>query len=265
MKQPYLYFGRKGYMARAAIASGDYSGTAMTIANAMMLPADVASGVLKPALELTHRAVDAQTSKRSAIVIAAGPRPGTPAFTGGNAFANIVAGEVSILDSSTGCFIDGTNELNINVVGTDGGITPTANDFIYLEEVAVSVAGDPTASAVLPFNTTGADICLPASSFISAQPLAYTAGGGIHWDGTAQDATQLIFKPLKPQAGGGVKTISIIHTANKYKEICEAMQDLCNSQVTEEAIKVHHLTASGQVLHNAFSSRGIRVYGMSIA
>ena len=256
MKQPYLYFGRKGYMARAALANGDYSGTAMTIANALMLPADVASGVLKPSLELTHRCVTAQASaKRSAIVVAAGPRPGTQAFSG--APTNIVAGEVSILDSATGSFIDGDQELNINVVGTDGGITPHANDFIYLEEISF-------AAEVLPFNATGADICLPAASFISAQPLAYTAGAGIHWDGTAQDATQLIFKPLAPEAGGGVKTITMIHTANKYKEICEAMQELCNSQVTEEAIKVHHLTASGQVLHNAFSSKGIRVYGMSI-
>ena len=263
MKQPYLYFGRKGYMARAAIANGDYSGTAMTVANSMMLPADVASGVLKPALQLTHRCVDAVASAvRSAIVVAAGPRPGTPAFSG--APTNHVAGEVSILDSSTGCFIDGTNELNINVVGTDGGMTPTANDFIYLEEVALSVTGDPTAAAVLPFNATGSDVCLPASSFISAQPLAYTAGGGIHWDSSAQDSTQLIFKPLSPQAGGGVITITMIHTANKYKEICEAMQDLCNSGVYEEMIKVHHLTKEGQVLHKAFSSRGITIYGLSI-
>jgi len=257
MKQPYLYFGRKGYYAFAGIADGDYSGTALTIANSLMLPADIDVSTASTGLELSHRAVDAQTSKRSAIVIAAGPRPGTPAFTGANAFANIVAGEVSILDSASGFFVDGTNELNVSVVGTDGGLTPTTNDFLYLEEVKFT-------SEVLPFATTGADVCLPASSFISAQPLAYTAGGGVHWDLTAQDATQLIFKPLAPQAGGGVVVIKIIHTANKYKEICEAMQELCNSQVTEEAIKVHHLTAEGQVLHNAFSSRGIRVYGMSI-
>ena len=257
MKQPYLYFGRKGYYAFAGIADGDYSGTALTIANALMLPADIDVATASTGLELTHRAVDAQAStKRSAIVVTAGPRPGTPVF-GTTGTGQILAGEVSILDSASGFFIDGTNELNVSVVGTDGGLTPTTNDFLYLEEVKFT-------SEVLPFNATGADICLPAASFISAQPLAYTAGGGIHWDGTAQDATQLIFKPLAPQSGGGVKTITMIHTANKYKEICEAMQDLCNSQVTEEAIKVHHLTSSGQVLHNAFSSRGIRVYGMSI-
>lgn len=262
MKQPYLYFGRKGYYAVAGIVNGDYASTPLTIANSFMLPADVASGVLKPWLELTHRAVDAQAStKRSAIVITAGPRPGTAAFSGTP--ANIVAGEVSILDSSTGCFIDGTNELNINVVGTDGGLTPTTNDFFYLEEVALSVVGDPTAAAVLPYNTVGADICLPASAFISAEPIAYTAGGGVHWDSEAQDSTQLIFKSING-GGNGVDTVTLIHTADKFKEICEAMQDLCNSQVYEEMIKVHHLTASGQVLHNAFSSRGITVYGCQI-
>jgi len=257
MKQPYLYFGRKGYYAVAGIADGDYASTPLTIANSFMLPAGVASGVLKPSLEMTHRCVDAVASGvRSAIVVAAGPRPGTQAFSG--APTNHVAGEVAILDSSTGYFIDGTNELNINVVGVNGGVTATTNDFFYLEEVSF-------AAEVLPFSTTGADVCLPASSFISAQPLAYTAGGGVHWDGSAQDSTQLLFKPLNPQAGGGVVTIKIIHTADKYKEICEAMEELCNSQVYEEAIKVHYLTANGQVLHNAFSSRGITVYGMSIS
>ena len=61
----------------------------------------------------------------------------------------------------------------------------------------MGVVGDPTAAAVLPYNTVGADICLPASSFISAEPLAYTAGAGIHWDSSAQDSTQLLFKTLK--------------------------------------------------------------------
>tara|TARA_R110000765_G_scaffold303614_2_gene397614 strand:+ start:303 stop:1076 length:774 start_codon:yes stop_codon:yes gene_type:complete len=255
MKQPYLYFGRKGYMARAAIASGDYASTPLTNVNSFMLPADVASGVLKPSLELTHRAVDAQASnKRSAIVRDAGPRPGTQAFSGTP--LHIVAGEVSILDSSTGCFIDGTNELNINVVGTDGGITPTANDFVYLEEISYS-------AEVLPASEGLSDICFPASAYISAQPVAYTQGGGVHWDSSALDQTKLIFKSINGVADG-VTTINIVHTADKFKAICEAMQELCNSTVYDEMIKVQHLTGGGQFLHNAFSSRGIKVYGMNI-
>ena len=256
MKQPYLYFQRKGYYAVAGIADGDYSGTAVTSANAFMLPADVNATTASPSLQLTHRAVDAQTNKRSALVIAAGPRPGTPVFSATP--ANIVAGEVSILDNATSYFIDGTNELNVHDLSTDGGLTVTTNDFLYLEEISFS-------AEVLPFTTTGADICLPASSYICAEPLGFTAGGGIHWDGTALDATRLRFLPLSPEGGGGVETVIILHTADKFLEVSQAMAELCNSSVYDEAIKVHQLTASGQILHKAFSSRGIRVYGVRIA
>ena len=250
MKTPYLYFGRKGYMVRAAIANGDYSGTAINLANSGMKPADLNNSTANPALEFTHRAVDAQAStKRSALVIAAGPRKGTPAFSGTP--SNIVAGEVSILDNASSYFIDGDEELNQVLVGTDGGLTPTSNDFVYLEEIKFS-------STVIPFNTLQSDMCLPAYGFLGAEPLAYTSGGGIHWDGTKLDATRLSFK-----SGDGSPTIDkvdLVHTAGKFKEICEAMEDLMNSSVYDKAIVVHTLTDQGQFIHNAFSSRGIKIF-----
>ena len=257
MKQPYLYFGRKGYYAFPAIADGDHTGTPVTNDLGFMVPANKAVSVDASAyLQLSHRCVDAVASGvRSAIVVANGPRPGTPAFSGSP--TNHVAGEVAILDNKEALLVESTGELTVTLVGTDGGITATANDFLYLEEIAFN-------PSVGPFNATTSDVCLPASSFISAQPVAYTAAGGVHWDLAAQDQTKLIFKPLKPQTGGGVITINIVHTADKYKEVCEAMQELCNSSVYEEMIKVHHMTPGGQVVHNAFSSRGITIYGMNI-
>ena len=99
-----------------------------------------------------------------------------------------------------------------------------------------------------------------------AEPLAFTEGvgvnAGLYHDGTALDATRLYFK----SAGGQplVDTVDIVHTADKFKEVCEAMEDLCNSTVYDEMIKVHYLTATGsqgdgQVVHDAFSSRGILI------
>tara|TARA_R110002050_G_scaffold288781_1_gene440941 strand:+ start:336 stop:1121 length:786 start_codon:yes stop_codon:yes gene_type:complete len=251
MKTPYLYFGRKGYMVRAGIVNGDYSTTEINLANSGMKPVALNNSTANAALELTHRAVDAQTSKRSALVIAAGPRKGTPAFTGGNAFANIVAGEVSILDNASSYVIATDEELSIAVVGTNGGLTPTTNDFVYLEEVKFS-------STVIPFNTLQSDMCLPASGFLGAEPLAYTSGGGLHWDSAKLDATRLSFK-----SGDGSPTIDkvdLVHTAGKFKEICEAMEDLMNSSVYDKAIVVHTLTDQGQFIHNAFSSRGIKIF-----
>ena len=42
MKTPYLYFGRKGYIATAGVVNGVYS--ALTIANSGMLPIVKAKG-----------------------------------------------------------------------------------------------------------------------------------------------------------------------------------------------------------------------------
>ena len=149
----------------------------------------------------------------------------------------------------------GDEVVTILDVSDTSGQTVIVGDTVYFEEMNFD-------ATVLPINTVGADLAVPASAFIAAEPLAYTEGVGVNQGldeaGNALDATRLIFKSAN-KAGAAVDTVDLVHTANKYKEICEAMQDLCNSSVYEEMIKVHHLTSSGQVLHNAFSSRGIDV------
>jgi len=149
----------------------------------------------------------------------------------------------------------GDQVVTILAVSDTSGQTVITVDTVYFEEMVFD-------ATVLPINTVGADICVPASAFIAAEPLAFTEGAGanagLYHDGTALDATRLIFKSVN-KAQAAVDTVDLVHTAGKYKEVCEAMQDLCNSSVYEEMIKVHHLTSAGQVLHNAFSSRGIDV------
>jgi len=129
----------------------------------------------------------------------------------------------------------------------------TTNDFVYLEEFKFD-------DSVLPIATLGADLCVPATSLIGIEPLAYTAGGGLHYDQTAVDKTRLIFK--SGDADRTVDTVDLIHTGSKFKEVCEAMEDVCNSTQYEEMIKVHYLDATTQHLHNAFTSRGINVHGV---
>ena len=273
MKTPYLYFGRKGYYVEAApsASSNVYPLTALTNANSGMLPIAKANTVdpTTTGLRVLHRAVDAVDAKRGTDY--------THDFVTGVAFddatawdANktqddIQAGQVTNLTSASAFIVGSGGTAQVVSVGDNvaagaagtvaTGITATTNDFFYVEEFAFN-------AAVLPIATLGADLCVPATSLLGIEPLSYTAGAGLHYDQTAIDKTRLIFK--SGDADRTVDTVDIIHTGSKFKEVCEAMEDLCNSTVYDEMVKVHYLTANGQVLHNAFSSRGINVHGVII-
>ncbi len=269
MKTPYLYFGRKGYYVQAGVApsSNVAALTAITNANGGMLPIDKANTVVPSTLgyRVLHRAVDAVDDARGTLY--------TTDFVTGELFASatawgaaknqddIQAGQVTNLSdaaafiSSSQVITIGDNTATGGTVGSDAtnGITMTTNDFVYVEEFEFN-------AGVLPIATIGADACFPATSLIGIEPLGYTSGGGLHYDQTAVDKTRLIFK--SGDADKTVDTVDIIHTGSKFKEICEAMEDLCNSTVYDEMVKVHYLDASGQRLHNAFVSRGIKVHGV---
>jgi hypothetical protein len=250
MKQPYLYFGRKGFQATAGVVNGVYG--ALTNANSGMLPIAKANSVLSPSLRVLIKSTTVVAGVRGSLLAA------LPDFVDGSDLtAATAAGEVVNVSAIVKSYTIGSGDEVVTIldVSDTSGQTVIVGDTVYLEEMNFD-------ATVLPINTVGADLAVPASAFIAAEPLAYTEGVGVNQGldeaGNALDATRLIFKSAN-KAGAAVDTVDLVHTANKYKEICEAMQDLCNSSVYEEMIKVHHLTSSGQVLHNAFSSRGIDV------
>ena len=269
MKTPYLYFGRKGYYAQAGVAptSNVAALTAITNANGGMLPIDKANTVVPSTrgFRVLHKAVDAVDDARGTDY--------TTDFVTGELFASttawattknqddIQAGQVTNL-SDAAAFISASQVITIGdntatggTVGSDAtnGIVMTTNDFVYVEEFQFN-------AGVLPIATLGADLCVPATSLIGIEPLAYTAGGGVHYDGTALDKTRLIFK--SGDADRTVDTVDIIHTGDKFKALCDAMEDLTNSTVYDEMVKVHYLDVAGQKVHNAISSRGIEIYGV---
>tara|TARA_Y100000004_G_C8869668_1_gene392689 strand:+ start:117 stop:965 length:849 start_codon:yes stop_codon:yes gene_type:complete len=276
MKTPYLYFGRKGYYAQAGVApsTGVAALTAITNANGGMLPIVKANSVDPTTLgyRVVHKAVDAVDDKRGTDY--------TTDFVTGELFASttawdaaknaddIQAGQVTNLTSAS-AFIVGSGDQVVTIGdntatggagGVASGITMTTNDTVWVEEFQFN-------AAVLPINTVGADLCVPASSFLGAEPLAYTAGTGVnagkHYDGTDLDKTRLYFKSACG-VDDGADTVDFIHTAGKYKDLLEAINEIANSTIYERAIKVHHLNSSGQILHSAISGRGIRVYGCTI-
>jgi len=269
MKTPYLYFGRKGYYAQAGVAPTSHVAalTAITNANGGMLPIVKANTVDPTTLgyRVLHRAVSAVDDKRGTDY--------TQDFVTGDLFSSatawdadknaddIQAGQVTNLTGVSAYTVGSGDEIITIVDNNDGsggniatGITMTTSDTVYVEEFAFN-------AAVLPIATIGADLCVPARALTGIEPIAYTDGAGanagLHYDGTGLDATRLYFK--SGDGGYAVDTVDLLHTGDKFKEVCEAMEDICNSTVYDKAVKVHYLDVNGQFLHNAFSSRGISV------
>lgn len=253
MKTPYLYFGQKGFLATAGVVNGVY--LALTQADHGMEPINKANNVLRPSLRVLHRAGAQVDDVRGALYtndFVTGALFNDPTNSDINQDDKFI-GQVTELSAQAKSYtVTGNDEkLRILNVSDTAGITATTTDTMFFEQISHT-------AEILPINTVTSDICFPATSFIAAEPLAYTDGGGVYHDGTALDATRLIFKSVN-KAGAAVDKIDLVHTAGKFKEICEAMGDLCNAKVFEAAIKVHHLTSDGQVLHNAFASRGIAI------
>jgi len=255
MKQPYLYFGRKGYQATAGVVDGGYA--ALTIANSGMLPASKANSVLSPSLRVLIKSTTAVDSVRGALLTTAGDTNLTDFIDGSDLTANSIAGEVVNISSIVKSYTIGSGDEIVTILKADdtSGQTVIVGDTVYFEEMKFD-------ATVLPINTVGADLAIPASAFIAAEPLAFTEGVGVNAGldeaGNALDATRLIFKSAN-KAGAAVDTVDLVHTANKFKEVCEAMQELCNAGLYDGMVKVHYLDAEGQNLHNAFSGRGIDV------
>jgi len=255
MKQPYLYFGRKGYIATAGVVNGVYG--ALTNANSGMLPIVKANSILSPSLRVLIKSTTVVGAVRGALLTTAGATGLTDFVDESPLTAATAAGEVVNVSSIVKSYTIGAGNEVVTIldVSDTSGQTVIVGDTVYMEEMIFD-------ASVLPINTIGADVSFPASAFIAAEPLAFTEGVGVnaslYHDGTALDATRLIFKSAN-KAQAAVDTVDLVHTADKFKEVCEAMQELCNSTVYEEMTKVHYLDTDGQHLHNAFAGRGIDV------
>ena len=235
MKTPYLYFGRKGFAIQEANANGVQD--ALTLPNSGMLPIQKANNVLSTNLTVLHKCGGAV----------------------GDLTADLVVGEVTNLSGLVKSYTIGNDDqiVSILTVSADtSGLTSTTDDVIYFEETKLH-------AEVLPIAALQSDMCLPASAFLGAESRAFAEGGsnspdaGLYHDGTGLDATRLYFK--SGDGSPAVDKVDLVHTAGKFKEICEAMEDLMNCGIYDKVVKVHMLTADGQFTHNAFSSRGVSI------
>ena len=265
MKTPYLYFGRKGYIATAGVVNGVYS--ALTNANSGMLPAVKNNSTLPQSLRVLFKSTTVVGSVRGNLLLTATDATQVDFVDGSDLTAATAAGEVTNMSGLVKSFTVGSGDQVVTVldVSDTSGMTVITGDTVYMEEMNFDATVPPINTGT--DNTVGfSDLCVPATSYLGAEPLAFTEGvgvnAGLYHDGTALDATRLYFKSC--DGSPAVDTVDLVHTADKFKEICEAMEDLCNSTVYDEMVKVHYLDVDGQNLHNAFSSRGINVHGVII-
>ena len=225
-----------------------------------MLPIAKNNSTLPQSLRVLFKSTTVVGSVRGNLLLTATDATQVDFVDGSALTAATAAGEVTNMSGLVKSFTVGSGDEVVTVldVSDTSGMTIITGDTVYMEEMNFD-------ATVLPINTVGADLCVPATSYLGAEPLAFTEGvgvnAGLYHDGTALDATRLYFKSGD---GYAVDTVDLVHTADKFKDICEAMEDICNSTVYDEVIKVHHLKPAGalgdgQVLHNAFVSRGILV------
>ena len=269
MKTPYLYFGKKGYIATAGVVNGVYS--ALTMANSGMMPAVKNNSTLPNSLRVLFKSTTVVGSIRGSLLLTATDATQVDFVDGSALTAASILGEVTNMSGLVKSYTIGSGDEVVTVldVSDTSGMTIITGDTVYMEEMNFDATVPPINTGT--DNTVGfSDLCVPATSYLGAEPLAFTEGvgdnAGLYHDGTALDATRLYFK--SPDGSPAVDTVDLVHTADKTKEINEAMEDLCNSTVYDEMIKVHYLTAvgatggsppDGQIVHNAFSSRGILI------
>ena len=151
---------------------------------------------------------------------------------GSDLTATTIVGEVTNMSGLVKCYTIGSGDEVVTVLDvsdgnggtTSSGMTVIVGDTVYLEEMNFDATVPPINTGA--DNTVGfQDICVPATSYMGAEPLAFTEGVGVnaslYHDGTALDATRLYFKSA--DGSPAVDTVDLVHTADKYKEVCEAL------------------------------------------
>ena len=287
MKSQYLYFGRKGYYSQAGVtpSSGDQALTEITVANGGFVPVNVSAGQGDAkGLQVVYRVHTPGSNKRGSAYTAANAQIG---ISFGDLFtdqvgaldtsdatspygtpANHVADEVTLLLDEGYSVSSGvvTIKDNSSDGSTTAGATLTTADSVWVHDTKLVASGS------TPLNGSGQDIVVAAKNFLGASTIAQDAGNGsltgsgddngIHWNGDAMDITELYFK--SGDSANARDIIRLKHSANKFKEIMQIMQEFYNGSNYDELITVHELDYNGQNIHKSFLDNNIVIYGCGI-
>lgn len=249
----YVYFGKRSHFSCLANTSSNLQKTdALTAANFGIVPADFTAGTSTDAargIEVLVHTGEANGSTRGTAVSAL-----TDVATG-SAFASPVAttviGDVSrMIWDATGISSGVITVANFAADGTNGYLIDATDQWI-VRELITATHGSSAASfgGVAAASTNAALFATPAiqqtgmfnmSNYLGCDPVdtstAAVIGVDVDYDngGTYEvEKTKIAFK-----AGSGAASLDYVvltHAANKFKDICAAMESLRNGSYAKKA------------------------------
>ena len=253
MRSQYVYFGKKGYNTK--VRGTDETTTAVTVAlqaneGGGMLPGDQAANQAN-GTNAVHVFV------RKSSDGADGTRGSGYGTTDENGLTIVSANPkdnevVRVPDLG---FIWSSQTLQVQNVAADAvyGFDMESDDVIWM----IDSKRDATSP---PHLAVGADICVPMSNYLGADSHGFS---GTHYDASALEVTSLKFKASTGTSADDV--VHLIHTADKFKEVCQVMEEVANATNYDEAITMHDLDEGGATtVYKGFADKGITIYGCII-
>jgi hypothetical protein len=235
----YVYFRKRGFFS--SLSNGNQNTDALSTTNFGIVPAnrayndgltEAAVGIqvyiraLSTANDTRGTALSALLDRRNTSSLANSPTGATPAFTEGLT-ADVDRsdiGDATILVPAS--YVIASGVLQIRDFSTDGtnGYLLAAADQIIVRESLVST--NDALTDVPAINQAG---CFNVKNYIGCDPVdtGTAAVIGVDLDGTLLDATLISFKGA--DNGATVDTVRITHAANKYKDVCIAMEEIANA------------------------------------
>ena len=230
----YVYFRKRGFFS--SLSNGNQNTDALSTTNFGIVPANRAfnDGLAEAAVGIEvfvgggaagstrGTALSALLDHRNGVSTGGSPVGATPIFAG--TVATTVAGQRTRLVPAS--YVIASGVLQIRDFSTDGtnGYLLAAADQIIVRESLVST--NDALTDVPAINQAG---CFNMKNYIGCDPVdtGTAAVIGVDLDGTLLDATLISFKGA--DNGATVDTVRITHAANKYKDVCIAMEEIANA------------------------------------
>ena len=260
----YIYFGKRGFYSALANASVQNSDT-LTTTNFGKVPANRAfdDGLTEDAvgLEVFVRSASSNASTRGSA-FTTDAVTGIAFTEGADATATTSeVGDVTKLIPASYAIASGVIQIrNFSTDGTNGYLVNAADTVIIREKLSS------TNTALTTGMTNNQAALFKASNYLGADPVdsgTTAALASLDIDGTALDITKLHFKQGAggtPANGTAADEVYITHLAGKFKEVCEAMEELYNGSNAKFSNGMYTFTdlISGKVteLDNRLGIRG---------
>ena len=230
----YVYFRKRGFFS--SLSNGNQNTDALSTTNFGIVPANRAfnDGLAEAAVGIEvfvgggaagstrGTALSALLDHKNGVSTGVSPVGQTPIFAG--TVATTVAGQRTRLVPAS--YVIASGVLQIRDFSTDGtnGYLLAAADQIIVRESLVST--NDALTDVPAINQAG---CFNMKNYIGCDPVdtGTAAVIGVDLDGTLLDATLISFKGA--DNGATVDTVRITHAANKYKDVCIAMEEIANA------------------------------------